>query len=443
MMTWPRPAPAWASLWERWTPAASRRLIGRVTTQGTVVWFVLAVGAVNVSSLLGNGLAFRWVDPASMGTWHTLLLLSSYLTVVRLGLINGLGRELPFALGSGDLLRARRIVATSLFYSIACSALVSVTFIVMWGFFWSSGPAWRLALPAMAVVSGSGLYLAFLQATFRSDSDFKRLARVHWVQAGVGLLLPPMVYAFGFAGLCLHAAFSALVVMGFAHAVRPIRVGPRFEPALAGQLLVTGLPLFVASYLQTLALGFDRVILLHRGDVETVGYYAPALAVVAAMGIVPGAVSSYVYPRMSYALGQGRTQGALRRMALTAGAASIAAGLPVAVAGWYAAPSVIARFFPQYMPSIPAVRWSLLSGLLWSLSPAASLLGSLKAWRSLSVYVALVLLTRWTFPWFLSQVYDPLDGVARGNVLAAALAGVASLWLVHRATTPRIEGAVP
>jgi O-antigen/teichoic acid export membrane protein len=200
--------------------------------------------------------------------------------------------------------------------------------------------------------------------------------------------------------------------------------------------VLTGLPLFTSSYLQTFALGFDRVILLQRGGVETVGYYAPALAVVAAMGIVPAAVSSYIYPRMSYALGQGRTRGALRSMALAAAAASVAAGLPVAVASWYAAPSLIAQFFPRYVASVPAVRWSILAGLFWSVSPAASLLGSLKAWRSLSLYVLVILVTRWVFPWALAQVYEPLEGVARGNVLAAAFAGAFSVWLVQRATRP-------
>jgi len=307
-------------------------------------------------------------------------------------------------------------------------------FLAMWPALWARGPAWRLALPAMGVVGGTTLYLAFLQATFRSDSDFMRLARVHWVQAGLGLFLLPAVYAFGFTGLCVQSALAAALVAAYAHALRPFPVAPRFEIPLARDLVLTGLPLFTSSYLQTVAVGFDRVILLQRGGVESVGYYAPALAVVAAMGIVPSAVATYVYPRMSYALGQGRTRIALRRMALTAGAASVAAGVPAAIIGWYAAPPVIAQYFPQYLASVPAVRWSILSGLLWSLSPAASLLGSLKAWRSLSLYVLVVLVTRWTFPWVLSRMYEPLDGVARGNVVAAAFAGAFSIWLVWRAT---------
>src|SRR5262249_61389751 len=105
-----------------------------------------------------------------------------------------------------------------------------------------------------------------------------------------------------------------------------------------------------------------------------------------------------------------------------------------AVGGCSGPPPGLAVFSPLSRASGPAVRWSILSGLLWSLSPAASLLGSLKAWRSLSLYVLVVLITRWTLPWVLSQVYEPLDGVARGNVVAAAFAGAFSIWLVWPAT---------
>jgi O-antigen/teichoic acid export membrane protein len=439
-MSLPRLATAWAPLWAGGGPtlaAASPERRDRLGERGTFLAFVLAVGTTNVASLAGNAFVFRWVDPASMGVWHTLLLASSYLMVARLGVVNGMGRELPFALGRGDLDGARRIAATSLSYSVVCSVVVGLSFLVPLLVLRPSEPTWRLALPTIAVVSAANLYLAFLQATFRSDSDFAHLARVYWLQAAISLLLPVLVYTLGFPGLCLHSALQAVVVTAFAHAIRPLRVPARFEPQVARQLLATGMPLFLAGYLQVLAAGFDRVILLHRGGVAAVGYYAPAVAVLAALGIVPGAVATYVYPRMSYALGHGRSEGSLGRMALSAAAVSVLAGLPVAAAGWLVAPSVIERFFPQYVASIGAVRWSLVSGLVWSLSPATMVLGSLKAWRSLAFYVCLLLVTRSACPWVLSRAGDPLEGVARGNLLAAVLVGAVSLVLVRQAAAPR------
>jgi O-antigen/teichoic acid export membrane protein len=435
---WPSLAGARAPLSE-----ASRRFREGLRGRRTFLYFVLSVGAVNLSALVANAVAFRWVDPASMGVWHTLLLASSYLIVVRFGLVNGMGRELPFALGAGDRDRAGRIAATALAYNTACTAVVGLAFLSALPAWWASGAAWRWALPAMAVVSAANLYLTYLQATLRSEGDFLKLAHIHWLQAGTGLLAPVLVAFFGFPGLSLHAAIQVVVVTACAHVVRPFRVRPRFEPALARELLATGLPLFLASYLHTLAGGFDRVILLHRGGVEAVGYYAPALAVLAAMAIVPGAVSTYVLPRMSYALGRGRSRSELRGMALGAGAASFLVGLPLAVVGWLAAPHLVTRFFPQYVASLPAVRWSLLAGVFWSVAPASNLLSSLKAWRSLWLYIALVVAARWTGPWLLSRVYEPLEGVALGNLVAAVLVAGFTWALVHRAGAPVREAPAP
>ena len=423
--------PAVARAWDDLRPAG---LAGRLAEKRTFLTFTASVVALNVASLVGNGLAFRWVDPFSLGVWHTLLLLANYLTVFRLGLVNGMGRELPFALGAGDRGRAERIASTSQFACAVGGALVALTFAVLLFERWDAGWAWRIALVSMGFVATATFYLTYLQATFRSDADFDRLARVHWTQAALGVLLPVSVYLFGFAGLCVHTAVQTVGVTLLAHAWRPLRVPLRFEPRLARELVAIGLPLFLAGYLQTVAAGFDRVILLSRAGIEAVGYYAPAVAVVAAMAIVPGAIATYVYPRMSYALGQGRTSSEMRRTAIGAATVSLAAGLPLALAGWLAAPPVIANFFPRYVASIPAVRWSLLAGLLWSLSPASSVLGSLKAWRSLAACVTAALVARWLFPWWLSHVWPPLEGVAVGNVVAAALTGGLSLVLVFRAT---------
>jgi hypothetical protein len=79
------------------------------------------------------------------------------------------------------------------------------------------------------------------------------------------------------------------------------------------------------------------------------------------------------------------------------------------------------------------VRWSLVAGVLWGLASVTTLLGSLKAWRSLALYIGVLRVARWTLPWLLSGRHEPLVGVARGNACAAAVVGALSLLLALRA----------
>ena len=115
------------------------------------------------------------------------------------------------------------------------------------------------------------------------------------------------------------------------------------------------------------------------------------------MAIVPGAVSSYVYPADELRPRRGPDAAGSARMALRAGAISLVAGLPRRDPAGLA-PALISRFFPQYAASIPAVRWSLFAGLLVEPFPATQVLGSLKAWPRLAIYIGLLLAHALDFP---------------------------------------------
>ena len=61
-------------------------------------------------SLVTGFLAFRKIDPYLMGIWTAFSVLETYATFMRLGVINGMNRELPFALGEGDREKAIKLL---------------------------------------------------------------------------------------------------------------------------------------------------------------------------------------------------------------------------------------------------------------------------------------------------------------------------------------------
>ncbi len=404
-----------------------RRQSGFLTFAGSSV-------AVNAATLIAGVLVLRWIEPAAMGVWQTLLLAQSWLNLIRFGILNGMNRELPYLLGRNETAAAYRTAQIAQFHAVLCSVLAAVGFSLSLAFLWTWGETWAWGLAAMIVVAAAGFYNGYLQATFRSHKEFSRLSKVQWLQAAFLLLLPVFAWRWGFAGFCVHAALLAVLATGWAHVLRPIRLPPAFDWKVARLLLATGLPLFVSSYLYAVGLGLERVVLLYRGDVQALGMYAPAVAVLSAMAVVPAAVAMYLYPQMSFRLGQTQDPRQLWKLSRFAIAASVGCGLPVVLLGWPLIPPIVAEWFPAYAPAVPAMRISLLTGLMLGFASGTTLLGSLKAWKLQYFYVGTFLAAKALFPWYWSSGPDPVTGVAWGGLLAASVTAVVAVAVAYLAT---------
>ncbi len=407
---------------------------GMLRRQAGFLAFAGSSVAVNAATLIAGVLVLRWIEPAAIGVWQTLLLAQSWLNLIRFGVLNGMNRELPYLLGRNDTAAAYRTAQIAQLHALLCSVLAAAGFSLSLVFLGTWGEAWLWGLAAMLVVAAAGFYNGYLQATFRSHKEFDRLSKVQWLQAAFLLLLPAFAWRWGFAGFCAHAALQAMLVTGCAHALRPIRLPPAFDWKVARQLLATGLPLFVSSYLYVVGLGLERVVLLYRGHVQALGMYAPAVAVLSAMAVVPAAVSMYLYPRISFHLGQTQDPRQLWKLSRFAIAASVGCGLPVVLLGWPLIPPVVAEWFPAYAPAVPAMRISLLTGLMLGFASGTTLLGSLKAWKLQYIYVGTFLAAKAFFPWYWSSGPDPVTGVAWGGLLAATVTAVVAVWVAYRAT---------
>jgi len=401
-------------------------------TQSTFVWFSGSTLALNAASLIGGMLALRWVDPAAMGVWQTLVLAQSYFLVVRFGVLNGMNRELPYLLGRGERDEALRVAGMAQLHAVVCSGLAALAFGGAVWVCWGWGPDWRWALASMAVLASATSYLGYIQATFRSSDDFRRLTHLQLSQAATTLLLPVFAAEWQFRGFCAHAALQAVVIALFAHRIRPLRVEPSWCGTAAKTLLATGLPLFVSGYLLTAAAGLDRLILLHVAGVEALGYYAPAMAVVGAMSVLPNALAAYLYPKLSFRLGQGHSPEQLWRAAASAMAISALVALPLVALVWAFAPTIVAALLPAYGRGVPAIRAASVTGLAMTTSVCTAVLSTLKAWRRLYAYVAILFGLKIVLPWYGARAADPVAGVAIGSMWASAVGGAVAVYLVHR-----------
>ena len=236
------------------------------------VFFTASSIWLSVAQLLSGVVIVHYIGPSEMGLWASVNLALTYAFFVLAGVQNGLSRELPYYLGANNDGMARRLAATTLFYTDGGSALA-----LLGGTGTAAYLLWRHANPKLiyAVIAVTLLiifkfYQNYLFVTFRSKNSFMALARVQMWQ-GVLMILGLGLLIFGYGGLLVRFVIVAGLSVYLMHRARPISVAPSWRTDSFWLLVKTGIPIFSMDYVANCAGTLDRVALLRFGGVEQVG----------------------------------------------------------------------------------------------------------------------------------------------------------------------------
>jgi O-antigen/teichoic acid export membrane protein len=324
----------------------------------------------NALTILSGLLLARYVGPEVLGLFASLALVQGYAPWLLLGTGNGLGREVPYALGQGNRDRAQALVAAAGSWTlrvagVCAAALLGVAVTQAWQGRWDLAFGWTV----QAVTVWGLLFCAnYLQFTYRTAGDFTRLSQIQVTQGVVGLVGVALAALLGFFGLCLRALLLALAQMAQLWHWRPFRVRPAWSAPDLVHLMKVGLPIMFVGQLSvwwgTLN---DTLVLAHLDHVQ-LGLNAVVVLGTRPFQILIRAVASVVYPQMTQEFARtGDLRQALRVAALPA---FILLPLMVVLvaAGWWLMPRVIPPLLPKYAAAVPALQWNLLALIPYSLN---------------------------------------------------------------------------
>jgi O-antigen/teichoic acid export membrane protein len=414
------------------------------TLKGDVFFrFSCSMLVSRVVTMSSSIMVLRWIDPASMGIWQGLLLAQSYFEIMRLGIVRGLNRELPYLLGSGDFKQAQEVASTALFYSIFVGLVGLLLFLAAPFVFHLTSKEWLTGLISMGIIWASASMSSYLQATFRAQTDFKTLANIQLIEAGLYVITLYLVAMWGYTGMAIRATTVPIVVTFLFYRMRPLRVPSRFSGVCFKRLVKTGMPIFFASILYTFAMGFDRLILLQYGQIELLGFYAPVAAIISLTMSLQTSFSSYGNPRMAFRFGKHNKLAPIWRDSLLIAMAAVVVSIPIAIGGWLTIPFTIDKFFPQYVQAKAAIQLTLLASILWAVKTANVSLYVLKSWRYLYLYMGVFALTKYLFPYYFAKQMDPLTGVALGGLIASFVMAIVAFLTTYLSTHFDSHVAIP
>jgi O-antigen/teichoic acid export membrane protein len=383
----------------------------------------------------GRGVALAaLLGPVAFGTWSLLRVSQHYLVIVGLGMNRGLeveasahrdpvnGRPNPTAehfaaAGNGFLL-----LSYGAFSALALAAALL-----------APDPVWRAVLGGLA--AATVVERAFLQgATFlRAQVTVPEFAAIELSHAMLQLVLTlGLALLWGLPGAIVGMALAYAGGLAMMRGRVPMRIGWSW-PAIR-TLIRIGLPVTLASLMQTLVGSLDRLIVAAFLGVEALGQYAFAVSV-ASIGAAAGlVVRTAVFPDVFHAARHGGPSAWVQDLErLLLGMAWVLSVVLIGPA--LAIAPLITSLVPDYVAAIGPARIFIFSGVANSLMMVA-MLGSVAAERQRQVplLTAAALGVSLMLAWAALRLGLGLEGFAAAS-LATRLAYALGLVALGRPRT--------
>src|SRR5690606_13161143 len=197
------------------------RLVGRLGADPLLkesFWFGGSTIAEQLSKLFTGVAAAAVLGPAVWGHWYLLNLVLQYGSVLHLGAVNGMNREVPALLGKGDIAGAERMQRSALgslivAYAAAGCLLLLVALLMVTGGRAPAAQEWLRDLGLTLMLSATQQVFTFAITALRSRTMFGAVSRLQLAAVVVYPLLSlPLAWQFGLSGFIVGQALGYLAL---------------------------------------------------------------------------------------------------------------------------------------------------------------------------------------------------------------------------------------
>lgn len=369
----------------------------------------------------------RFIAPDDYGIWGLLTLAITYSSFLQLGIINGVNLELPISLGKNNMLDVKRIIGTSQVFISSCLLLLFSASIFYLIINWSSLEEKMLyGIITIILITMCTFYQDFLTATFRTPNSFLQFSKINFFHSFVNLISVALIFYFGYYGLLLKSLIVIVLYVLLLHIYRPIKVKSNFSLDVFIKLVKTGLPIFSLAYIQVLAIGVDRVLLVRYGSMSDVGIYSFAYLAFSSITLMSGSVASYIYPTMTHMFAENRDYYQLSKFIKKNISIVFGGLLIVGSIGYLLVPSLIVNFFPYYIDSIYVMKILIFAGVFQGSVIGVNVLLSMKKWKLMVIYQLIFSILLLCFP--VAMIFLWPDNVMHSIAIGVLIANIANFF---------------
>ncbi len=328
------------------------------------------------SQVLYNGLRMvagflvvRMIAPEIYGAFSGVGVFLGYVLLGHFGIINGLGRDIPFELGKNNQLLVKRLASLGLWVSYLVGAIASFIFLLALLYQVLYGTQSDVIVYASYTII-SFFYLLnkqFLPVLFRTNNEFDTLSKINIGMAFVNIASVSLVWGYGFYGLCLRAVLLICIEFILLYYYRPINVSPHWDTKLAISQIKTGLPIYAVGQVRPLWATVQNNLIFSMGGPLQFGYFALANIINGALGVIPNAISQVVYPKMSIQLGEGKSVAEILKKIIKPTIFLFLIIFSIGGVTYWLLPLIVPLLLPKYVGGVEVAQWSVFIPVVASL----------------------------------------------------------------------------
>jgi O-antigen/teichoic acid export membrane protein len=420
-------------------------ILEKIKQYKTLSYFITSSVSTSIVGLLSGFVSYRYIDPRLLGIWVTVTVFEVYATITRMGIPNGMCRELPFELGKGNISKAKDLASTTFAYSIFSGlfALLIIPLVLLTSSIDLSNINYTLCIGIVLFRVIFEPYTSYLSGTFRTNNQFDQLSKIQFIQAGIRLASIALVYIWGFYGLLIREIITPVTNAIQLHYARPFHIKPRFQWSIFKRLFKIGFPIFMISYMTLSIDTFPRLFLVKYGEAIQLGLFSPVIILIGTVVIIPNAIGGYLYPKLSFSWGQDADLIQLWKKTKWIYISSMIISIPISCLVILFLDYFI-QLFPKYVDSVPYIKIACISILFIAFQLGNVLLVVLKKWIFLFLYTAIYAIVQ-VLSLFILKIYftDVLFIATVSQLLTFSIMYVISFVFTYSATHNALLERVP
>ncbi len=393
--------------------------------------YSLTATTASIVSIVVSLLNMRWLGPAELGIWQSLIVVSAYVPFLQLGVQSGLNLELPILLGKKDDQRAKEYIANAYYISIIVTVIILILGLCATLIVWLKGLGLKYVFGVLALTAvnvGSSISYHFI-ARYRSSMSFDILTSIIRKQLITTILCVPFIYFFGLWGLLLYNAVPALVYAGLMFKRSPFSgIKPKIEKHNSFYLIKRGTIQMLYVQTSTAIKTFQQMFLLRFGGTTYVGLFSPALAIGGVINLLPGQLAQFLVPQMGYKYGNTGNARDLWPYIKKILFYMPLAILPVSIVISLLLPWMVNTLFPKYMESVLAMQIMTYGFIFSCSSMTTNFLYTIKAYKEATYIIIAEFLCYLILPTLFLKVFNL-------SILTSIAVGVSVSYFIIYITT--------